>query len=614
MAIISLLSLQALCFPLLFFLFSHVTAQTGTDFSCSSDSTRYCDTYIVYRAQAPDFLDLGSVSDLFEVSRLSIKRASNLVSVEVQLLPDQLLLVPVTCGCTENKFFANITYQIEQGDSFYLVSVHSFENLTNYHVVQDLNPTLNPNLLQIGVEVVFPIFCKCPTKSQLEKGYKFLITYVWQPDDDVLLVSSRLNASAADIVAANNYQNFSAAVGLPVLVPVMKLPVLLQPTYSPPPVANKSKPHLILSIVFAGGAILTFVLICLIFIYYTCYRRKTLDPEDSILETIDPVQLKKDTTELNSGPRMVQDKLLPGVSGYLGKAVMYETEVIMKATMNFDEQCRIGRSFYRATIEGNFFAVKKTKEDVTNELWILQKVNHANLVKLMGVSTDTDEYCFLVYEFAENGSLDKWLSPKPSSSSNSVSFLTWDQRLNIALDVANGLQYLHEHTQPRIVHMDIRTANILLDSKFKAKIANFSMAKPVTDSVMLKADVFAFGVVLLELLSGKKAMETKEGGEMVMMWKEIRMILEVEEKREERLRRWMDPTLKNSYPIDSALSLAAMARACTWEKSSARPNMAEIVFNFSVLNQQSSETLDKSWISGLETQECIQVISPVAAR
>jgi len=79
-------------------------------------------------------------------------------------------------------------------------------------------------------------------------------------------------------------------------------------------------------------------------------------------------------------------------------------------------------------------------------------------------------------------------------------FCTGSQRLHVALDVANGLQYMHEHTQPSIVNKDIRTTNILLDSTFWAKITNFSMARPAIDSLMPKVDVFDYGVVLLQLL------------------------------------------------------------------------------------------------------------------
>lgn len=143
-------------------------------------------------------------------------------------------------------------------------------------------------------------------------------------------------------------------------------------------------------------------------------------------------------------------------------------------------------------------------------------------------------------------------------------------------------------------HWDIRTRNILLDSKFKAKIANFSMARPVTNSVMPKVDVFEFGVVLLELLSGRRAMQTKENGEVLMLWKNLEEVLEVNEKREKRLRKWMDPSLESFYPIDGALSLTVLARACTQEKTLARPRMAEIIFNLSILAQSSSNRYDKS--------------------
>ena len=102
------------------------------------------------------------------------------------------------------------------------------------------------------------------------------------------------------------------------------------------------------------------------------------------------------------------------------------------------------------------------------------------------------------------------------------------------------------------------------------------------------------------MLAGRKAMKTIENGDIVLLWKEIRWNLEDEEKREERLRSWMDPKLDSLYPIDGALSVAGLARVCTSEKYSARPRMAEIVFNLSVLTQSSQE-------------ELVQVINPVVA-
>nr|ASM47276.1 nod factor perception 1 [Trema levigatum] len=614
---------MAISLYLLLFFITHISAESpptlATNFSCSANSSQpSCKTYVAYFAQPPVFMDLKSISNLFGVSPSSISEASNLVSESTKLAPGQLLLIPLSCSCNGSHYFSNITYNITMGDSYYLVSIHSFENLTNWPLVRDTNPTLNPNLLQIGTKVIFPLYCGCPSKSHSENGIKHLITYVWQPSDDIYRVSAMFNASEVDIITENNYRDFKAAVGYPVLIPVSRLPALSQPPYPSHSHHRNQLKHrwFLIVVISSAGALLILFLATFLFHSTGLYeKKKNLSREDSSLETTDLIQMKNfsqsDTLELQTK----QDKLLPGVSGYLGKPIMYELKTIMEATMNFNDQYKIGGSVYRAMINGSFLAVKKAKETVKEELKILQKVNHGNLVKLMGISLDRDGNCFFVYEYAENGSLDKWLNPKSSTStSSSVGFLSWSQRLNIALDVANGLQYMHEHTQPSIVHKDIRTSNILLDSRFKAKIANFSTARPAASAGMTKVDVFAFGVVLLELLSGRKAMATRENGEIVMLWKEARAVLEEEGKRAEKVREWIDPKLESFYPIDGALSLMTLAKACTQEKASARPSMAEVVFSLSVLTQSFSETLEASWTCTLEGEDFVQIISPIVAR
>ncbi|XP_050205904.1 serine/threonine receptor-like kinase NFP [Mercurialis annua] len=602
------LSLWKIVFLLLNFIFAlYVTAQSpqGTNFSCSSDST--CQTYVAYYARPPNFLSLGNLSDLFGVSRLSIATASNLVSEDTPLILNQLLLVPVTCGCTGNTSFANITYQIKDGDSFYFVSTTYFENLAKWQAVESFNPDFDPTLLHAGDKVIFPLFCKCPSKEQTTNGIQFLITYVWQPADDVFKVGAKFHASPHDIVMQNNYSNFTAAVNQPLLIPVTQLPILLQPSPSPP---QRKEHHAVIIIMSVAGSLLVFLLVAFLVYSQSSCNKKRKSTNSFCLETAVLLQTKEIKKIPSFEPKIIQDKLFPGVSGYLGKPIMYDLIEIMAGTSHLHEHCRIGGSVYRANIKGQVLAVKKTTEDVTGELKILQKVNHGNLVKLMGISSNADGVSFLVYEYAENGSLDKWLHLKSASSS---AFLSWSQRLQIAVDVASGLQYMHEHIQPSIVHMDIRTSNILLDSKFKAKIANFSVAKLATDSMLPKADVFAFGVVLLELLCGKKGMVTKENVEIVLLCKEMKSVMEDTEKRAERLKKWMDPKLENFYPIESALSLANLARVCTLEKSSARPSMAEIVFNLTVLTQSCSETFEKSWTSAV-AEEDLQITSHVIAR
>ncbi|MED6212154.1 hypothetical protein PIB30_080471 [Stylosanthes scabra] len=563
----------------------------GTDFSCPVDSPSSCDTYVTYIAQSPNLLSLSNISDIFDTSPLSIARASNIKNEDDKLVPGQVLLIPVTCGCTGNQSFANITYVMKQGDMYDSVSITSFENLTNWRVVNHSNPNLNPVLLPIGAKVVFPLFCRCPSKKQLQKGIEYMITYVWQHNDSVSSVAAKFGVSPVDISTENNYGgNFTAATYLPVLIPVTKLPVLTQPDSSN---GRKSSIGIPVIIGISLGFILVIAVIVISLVYAYHYQRKrTLNRRDSSAGTA--------------------DKLLSGVSGYVSKPTVYEADAIIKATTNLSEHCKIGNTVYKAKIEGQVLAVKKVNEVVSEELNVLQKVNHGNLVKLMGVSSGSDGNHFLVYEYADNGSLEEWLFSKLSSKDS----LTWYQRINIALDVAIGLQYLHEHTYPRIIHRDITTSNILLDSNFKAKIGNFSMARTSTNPMTSKIDVFAFGVVLIELLTGKKAMTTKADGKVVMQWKDIRRIFEVEDEKEkeECLRRWMDPKLESLYPVDYALSLVKLAMNCTADVSLSRPTMAEVVLGLSLLTQPSQPALERSLTSSALEAEVTHVATPIAAR
>jgi hypothetical protein len=216
-------------------------------------------------------------------------------------------------------------------------------------------------------------------QKQVENGIQNLITYVWQPTDDVLQVSAKFNASLADIVTENNYQNFSTAVGHPVLIPVSQLPTLSQsyPSQQYLPRRNHSKHLLLIVIISLVAAILIFLLTSLL-VCARCFgqRKKTMIRIGSSLETSELIQMKEQSKSDNFEPKSktAQTKLLPGVSGYLSKPIMYEANTIMEATMNLNEHCRIGKSVYRATINGNVLAVKKIKEDVCGEeLKILQK-------------------------------------------------------------------------------------------------------------------------------------------------------------------------------------------------------------------------------------------------
>ncbi|GJN08578.1 hypothetical protein PR202_ga26516 [Eleusine coracana subsp. coracana] len=597
-----------------------------------------CHTFVVYRTRS-GFLDLGSISDLFSTSRARIARANNLSSEDGILLPGQPLLVPVTCGCTGAWSFANLSYPIRSGDIFWWLAGTAYANLTQVDLIQDVNPGVDPTKLQPGQEVTVPLFCRCPTPSERRDGIQSLITYVWQPEDDMARVSQLMNASVDAIAKANNVsRSFTSVMGPPKLIPVKQRPRLPPLRYgastSGDGDASRSRRGRRLVIAASvSGALVGCVALCLA--AFLAAQRRYLKKASPLPWAVGKNPFGHDSSSSSSAQMMIKgggrdnNKLLTGVSQFLDKPTIFVAEEIMEATMDLDERCRIGTSYYKAKLDGEVFAVKPVSGgDVSAELRMMQTVNHANLIKLAGVSVGADgDYAFLVYEFAEKGSLDTWLyqhrpppSPAalPSSSASVKTALSWEQRLGVALDVANGLLYMHEHTQPSMVHGDVRARNILLTTDFRAKISSFALARPSTveiDAAGTSSDVFSFGLLLLELLSGRRAVEARAGTEIGMLWREVRAVLEaVGDRREAKLRKWMDPALGSGYPIDVAVSIAAMARACTEEDAARRPKMTEIVFNLSMLAQPSStvDAFEKMWQPSSEDN--LGIAGAVAAR
>ncbi|PIN05101.1 Non-specific serine/threonine protein kinase [Handroanthus impetiginosus] len=463
-------------FLFLFLFLYHVQAQPSTiGYNCTANRpTNSCETYVFYRARAPDFLDLASVGDLFSVSRLMIANPSNISTANTTLIPDQSLFVPITCSCnTVNSSitisYAALNYTILSGDTFYLVSTQKFQNLTTYQSVEVVNPTFEPTRLNIGDIITFPIFCRCPNSSQLQNQVNYLISYVFQPSDNLSSVASRFGSTQRSIVElnGNNIQPLDT-----IFVPVSRLPNLTQPIVPPPPPpppassGNNDRRGAVIGLGIGLG-ICGLVLILVCGAWY--YREGILKGKSRKYEYEEKQGVQRGENEVLKAEKV---NLMADVSGYLDKYKVFEIDELRDATGGFDDRSIIQGSVYKGCIDGEWYAIKKMKWNAYEELKILQKVNHGNLVKLEGFCIDPEEAnCYLVYEYVENGSLSSWLHEKQNQS------LTWKTRLRIAIDVANGLQYIHEHTRPKVVHKDIKSSNILLDSNMRAKIANLGLAK-----------------------------------------------------------------------------------------------------------------------------------------
>lgn len=425
----------------------------------------------------------------------------------------------------------------------------------------------------------------------MRNGVNYLVSYVFHPSDDLSSVASRFGVQTQAItnVNGNNIQPFDT-----IFVPVNRLPVLSQPAVAPAASPGNTDRK---GVITGLGVGLGIVGVLLILLFAVLVQREVLakrrdrkwDEEKQRLQFNRP-------GNMGMGMKGIEANLIADVSDCLDKYKVFKIEDLNEATDFFSDSCLIQGSVYKGSIDGDTYAIKKMKWNACEELKILQMVNHGNLVKLEGFCIDPeDATCYLVYEFIENGSLDYWLH------GNGNEKLSWKTRLRIAVDVANGLQYIHEHTRPRVVHKDIKGSNILLDSNMRAKIANFGLAKSGCNAITMhivgtqgyiapeyladgvistKMDVFAFGVVLLELISGREAIDEEEGK---LLWASVSGILDGNEERKVRkVREWMDGSLlEESCSMESVMSVMAVAIACLNKDPTKRPSMVDIVYALS---------------------------------
>ncbi|KAL3819193.1 hypothetical protein ACJIZ3_005098 [Penstemon smallii] len=242
---------------------------------------------------------------------------------------------------------------------------------------------------------------------------------------------------------------------------------------------------------------------------------------------------------------------------------------------------------------GVLVAIKKwnpSHEDWKKELNCLSRVQHPNLIRLIGYCSHEDNL-FSIFEFAMKGSLENHLFRRGHQS------LSWATRIKVAIGAARALSFLHD-MEAQVTHRGFKTADILLDDEFNAKLSGCVLAKDgvpsnsihistrVTDTegyvapeyVMTghftsKSDVYGFGVVLLELLSGRRVLDmTKAANEQNLAeW----VKLHNHDKR--TLNRIMDPKLEGQYPVDGASCVATLALQCLIPNPELRPQMSEVL-------------------------------------
>ncbi|XP_021278882.1 probable serine/threonine-protein kinase PBL17 isoform X1 [Herrania umbratica] len=224
------------------------------------------------------------------------------------------------------------------------------------------------------------------------------------------------------------------------------------------------------------------------------------------------------------------------------------------------------------------------------EVNYLGQLSHPNLVKLIGYCCE-DEHRLLVYEYMASGSLEKHLFRRVGCS------LTWSKRMKIALDAAKGLAFLHGAERP-IIYRDFKTSNILLDADFNAKLSDFGLAKDgpmgdqthvstrvmgtygyaapeyvMTGHLTARSDVYGFGVVLLEMLLGRRAMDKSRPSREHNLVDWARPLL----NHNKKLMRILDPRMEGQYSARTAMKVANLAYQCLSQNPKGRPLMSQVV-------------------------------------
>lgn len=356
-------------------------------FECMANQSVYpCRAYALYRANSGD--DLLSVSNLFGASSLSIARASNISDNSTAALRSgQPLLVPLTCSCFENHSYALVDYQINAGDTFYIISTTKFQNLTGYQAVELVNPTLVPTNLTIGVITVFPIFCQCPNRTNLlindnTSTTVNIVTYVFQPSDSYATIASNFGTTVQSLISLNGAETAVQDYSV-VLIPVTQFPppLLLKnsssssPSPSPPPppasstvVEKRDRKGVIAGLAVGMG--LFAILLALVLVLFLGERKKRGREAKKGAGGWN----NKGVGERRFGRSVSGEKLMTDISEWLDKYKVYDIEELRQATSDFDCSRLIQGTVYKGTIDGEVFAIKKMKWNACDELKILQKV------------------------------------------------------------------------------------------------------------------------------------------------------------------------------------------------------------------------------------------------
>lgn len=624
--------------------------EVSSSFLCTgNESLSQCKTFAILRTNSY-FSSLFNLSFFLGFNPHVIAEANGFSAETEFLSRDQLLLLPIDCKCKGGFFGAELTKTTIKGENFSSIA-ESLEGITSCKAILDKNPGVSPWDLDDKLRLLIPIRCSCPSSSSsrlITPQPKLLVSYPASEGDTILNLASKFNTTPEAIISANNISSEANKLITPftsLLIPLNGEPIL--DSLAKPIEPNSGNPHkkkkpkmwwkIELFIGLAGVVIGVCIAILAAFIVIRLKNEKKKKKDMSNNIKGSDLELQ----HLNLSVRTTSDKKVSFEGSQDGKIITdtttprnkmlpletYTIEELKTATEDFNSSNHIEGSVFHGVLKGKNMAIKREKTETLSkiDLGLFHNTihHHPNILKLLGTCLTQSPESFIVFEYAKNGSLKDWLhgglAIKNQFISSCYCFLTWSQRIRICLHVAMALQYMHHVMNPSYIHRNVKSRNIFLDDEFNAKLGNFGMegcvdenetedpnfysTNPATWSlgylapeyvhqgvVSSSIDIFSYGVVLLEVLSGQTPIgrSNEKGAGSVWLTDQIKWILKSENVVDE-LRNWMDNALGENYSIDGAVTVANIAKACVEEDWSMRPSAGEIVEKLSRLVEELPE-------------------------
>ncbi|XAR55803.1 Non-specific serine/threonine protein kinase [Bertholletia excelsa] len=354
------------------------------------------------------------------------------------------------------------------------------------------------------------------------------------------------------------------------------------------------------------------LLIGITWLYFSIKRRKI-------------IKLREKFFQQNGGLLLKQQ--ISSSKGSVESSKIFTVEELKMATNNYADDQILGKGGYGVVYRGilpnnHVVAIKKSRimdetqiEQFINEVVILTQVNHRNVVKLLGCCLET-EVPLLVYEYVSNGTLFHHIQR------GGVTWLSWDNRLRIAAEAAGALAYLHSAASMPIIHRDVKSANILLDNNYTAKISDFGASRLVpldqtqvttlvqgtlgyldpeyfhTSQLTEKSDVYSFGVVLAELLTGKRPLSPERPPEERNLATYF-----ITSVKENRLFRILEPRVVREGTLKQLQAAAELVRRCLRMVGEERPTMKEVAIELESLRKFTKHP----WVNQQNYEESISM-------